>query len=132
MSMSRFGRAAGYPGFFFRLVALRLLGLRRRTLTARLHRDSSYAPVAYLSLFVALHVGFEAEVFAAMRAQLLGDKEFGFSNCLVLLDALLRLRHDEFSEEALDEIENLTQGTNEHSFAVAERIAAIRALRLQD
>ena len=100
-------------------------------LLARVTRDSIYAPVAYLPLLVALDLDFAPRFFDAARENLLGDADYGFSNCLMLLDGLLRLKYPIFSEELLDTIENFIHGTDEHLFAIPERIAAIRALRLR-
>lgn len=103
----------------------------RIALLARVTKGSIYTPIAYLPLLVALDLDFAPRCFAVARERLLGDEEYGFSNCLMLLDGLLRLRHPEFSEELLDEIENLIHGTNEHPFAIPERLAAIRVERLR-
>jgi hypothetical protein len=103
----------------------------RSALLARVTKDSIYAPIAYLPLLVALDLDFAPRLFAVARERLLGDEDYGFSNCLMLLDGLLRLRHPDFSDELLDEIENLVHGTGEHPFAIPERIAAIRAARLR-
>jgi hypothetical protein len=103
----------------------------RSALLARVTKDSIYTPIAYLPMLVALDLGFAPQFFSVARETLLGDEEYGFSNCLMLLDGLLRLRHPDFPVELLDEIENLVHGTGEHPFAIPERIAAIRADRLR-
>lgn len=103
----------------------------RSALLARVTKDSIYTPIAYLPLLVALDLDFAPRFFAVARERLLGDEDYGFGNCLMLLDGLLRLRYPDFSDELLDEIENLVHGTGEHAFAIPERIAAIRAARLR-
>ena len=69
-------------------------------------------------------------MFAAARRDLLGDTEYGSSNCLMLLDGLLRLKHPMFSDELLDDAEQFIHGLDEHAFAIPERIAAVRAHRI--
>jgi hypothetical protein len=81
-------------------------------------------------MLAALDLGFAPQFFEVARETLLGDEDYGFSNCLTLLDGLLRLRHPDFPDELLDEIEDFIHGTGEHPFAIPERIAAIRAGRL--
>jgi hypothetical protein len=97
----------------------------------RVRRDSIYAPVAYLPLLVALSLDEAPRFFAVARNDLLGDADYGFSNCLMLLDSLLRLQHPDFEDGDLDEIEKFVHGTDEHPFAIPERLAAIRADRLR-
>jgi hypothetical protein len=48
----------------------------------------------------------------------------------MLLNGLLRLRHENLPDELLDDIEDFIDGTGEHPFAIPERIATIRAHRL--
>jgi hypothetical protein len=90
-----------------------------------------YAPVAYLPLLIALDLDFAPRFFEVARERLLGDDDYGFSNCLMLLDALLRLSHPAFSDELLDEIEEPDARDERASFRDPERIAAIRAERLR-
>lgn len=103
----------------------------KEALLERVQRDSAYAPIAYLPMLVALDLGIAPRFFAAARSQLLGVDAYGFSNCLMLLDSLLRLRYRDVSDELLDQIENFLHGTEEQPFAIPERIAAIRAERLR-
>jgi hypothetical protein len=103
----------------------------RSALLARVSRDSIYAPVAYLPLLVALELEFAPQFFRHARESLLGDTIYGFSNCLMLTNGLLRLRHPMFSDQLLDDIERFTHDTGEHPFQIPERIAAIRADRLR-
>jgi hypothetical protein len=103
-----------------------------QALIQRADRALMYAPVAYLGLFVALQCGFAPEFMTAARANLAGDSEFGFSNCLMLLDTLLRLKYPDIPDDLLDEIERFVHESDEHPFAIPERIAAICAARLAD
>lgn len=102
----------------------------RSALLQRVSRDSAYAPIAYLSMLIALDLDFASQFFEVTRENLLGDSAFGFSNCLMLLDSILRLRYADLSDEFLDRAENFIHGADEHPFAIPERIAAIRAARL--
>lgn len=102
----------------------------RSALFSRVDRDSIYAPIGYLPMLVAFELGFLPRFFEVARANLMGDDDNGFSNCLMLLDTFLRVKHSAFTEDQLDSIENVIHGTSEHPFAIPERIAAIRAGRL--
>jgi hypothetical protein len=101
-------------------------------LLERVDRSVMYAPVAYLALYVALVCGFAPEFFTRAKDKLLGDSEFGFSNSLLLLDALLRVAHDQFTDETLGAIEKFIHDTEEDCFAIPERIATIRVLRMRE
>lgn len=105
----------------------------RDALLARVDRSQVYAPIAYLAMLVALQCDFSDVFFAAAKENLLGDSEFGFSNCLMLLDTLLRLKHTEFSNESLSAIEEFIHDIGDEStFSISERIAAIRVLRIRE
>ena len=53
-----------------------------------------------------------------------------FSDFLRLLDGLLRVEHASLPSEMLDEVERFLDDLNEHTFRIAERVVAIRALRI--
>jgi hypothetical protein len=89
-----------------------------------------YAPVGYFILLVLHRVCHLSDVLLVAKGQLEGDKAYGFSDLLRLLDGLLRFRHPEFSLEQLDEVERFVDGVEEHTFGIRERLAAIRAYRL--
>jgi hypothetical protein len=57
-------------------------------------------------------------------------KVFGLSNVLMFLDRLLRYCERDFTDEALDDIEQFVSGLNEHPFQIPEKIASIRTARL--
>ena len=59
-------------------------------------------------------------------------KVFGLSNVLMMINGLLRYRHPDFTAEMLDEIEGLIHEMSEHTFMIADKISAIRTLRLLD
>ena len=99
-------------------------------LSKRLDRNTEYAPIAYLILFVSFSLGrLNAALDAAVR-NLQGDGGYGFSDFLRLLDALLKFRHSTFTPENLDTIERSLTGVKEHIFRIKERLVAIRAYRL--
>lgn len=96
----------------------------------RLDKNTEYAPVGYLILFVYFSHGKLDTALAGAVKNLQGDKAYGFSDFLRLLDALLKFRHSSFSSEDLDSIERSLTSVNEHAFRIEERLAAIRAYRL--
>ncbi|PLX60311.1 hypothetical protein [Sedimenticola selenatireducens] len=96
----------------------------------RLDKNTEYAPVGYLILFVLFSLGkLDAALDVAVK-NLQGDMAYGFSDFLRLLDALLRFRHSSFTPENLDSIERSLASVKEQTFRIGERLAAIRAYRL--
>ncbi len=96
----------------------------------RLDKNTEYAPVGYLILFVSFSLRkLDAALDGAIK-KLQGDNAYGFSDFLRLLDALLKFRHSSFTSENLDSIERCITAVEEHTFRVEERLAAIRAYRL--
>jgi len=101
-----------------------------QALFPRLDRSTEYAPIGYLILYVSFRLNnVEAALNEAVK-NLQGDKAYGFSDLLRLLDALLRFRHSSFSPKNLDSIEHSLADVKEHTFRIQERLAAIRAYRL--
>ncbi|MCH4563462.1 hypothetical protein MKP05_10000 [Halomonas sp. EGI 63088] len=98
----------------------------------RLDKNTEYAPVGYLILFVSFSLGELDAVLNGAVKNLQGDKAYGFSDFLRLLDSLLKFRHSSFSSENLDSIEQFLADVKEHSFRIEERLAAIRAYRLSE
>lgn len=103
----------------------------RSALAERVDKQLSYAPIAYLPLLVSLDLGFAPELLEVARAKLLGDADYGFSNCILLLSGMLRLRHPVFPDELLDSVEEFVHDAGEYPANIPERIAAIRAMRLR-
>jgi hypothetical protein len=99
-------------------------------LIERLNKDTEYAPVGYLILYVLFRLDRLSQVLDKAKNDLQGDSAYGFSDMLRLLDGLLRFRHSEFSPEMLDHIEKTIEGLEEHPFRIPERLSAIRAFRL--
>jgi len=101
-----------------------------RALIARIHRDEEYASVGYFIILALFRLDRLGEGLSKAKADLMGDKEYGFSNLLWVVDGLLRFEHSLFSDDLLDDIERTIDGIEEHPFRIPQRIAAIRALRL--
>lgn len=99
-------------------------------LLKRVSRETEYAPVAYLILYVLFQLDRLNEVLEKAISNLKGDEAHGFSDLLIFLDALLRFRHTNFSPEMLDYIEQYIEGIDEHTYRIPERLAAIRSFRL--
>ena len=98
----------------------------------RLQDDKGYARVAYLIVLLLWKIGLLVEALEAAMFGLPEDdrKNFGLSNTLMMFNGLLRYRHPDFTAEMLDTIERFVQGSQEHSFRIPQKIAAIRAQRL--
>lgn len=90
------------------------------------------ARVAYLIVLALWKVGLLGEALDAAMFGLPEDdqRSFGMSNVLILLNAMLRFQHLQFTDEALDTIERFVQGGGEHPFRIPQKIAAIRAYRI--
>lgn len=99
-------------------------------LVNRLNKQTEYAPVGYLILYVMFQLGRLNDALGKAKNDLQGDSVYGFSDMLKLLDGLLRFRHSAFSPETLDYIELVIHDVDEHTFRITERMAAIRAYRL--
>jgi len=101
-------------------------------LLSRLQDEKGYACVAYLIVLALWKVGLLGEALEAAMFGLPEDgrKDYGLSNALMMLNGLLRYRHPDFTPDMLDTIERFLQGSQEHSFRIPQKIAAIRARRL--
>lgn len=98
----------------------------------RLQEDRGYARVAYLIVIALWKVGLLGEALDAAMFGLSEDdqRNFGMSNVLMLLNAMLRFQHFQFTDEALDTIERFVKGGAEHPFRIHQKIAAIRTYRI--
>jgi hypothetical protein len=99
-------------------------------LLKRLSKITEYAPIGYFIFYVLFSIGHLSHALNTALKCLQGDAAYGFSDLLRLLDALLRFKHPEFDARALDNVERFTEGLTEDTFRIAERLAAIRAVRL--
>lgn len=100
----------------------------------RIDENKGYIGVSYFIVYALWKLGFLYEVLNKVKSALpQGDtREFGFGNVLMLINGLLYHSHPEFSDEALDQIEQFLCGLTEYTFTIPEKIGAIRVLRLQD
>jgi hypothetical protein len=101
-------------------------------LLSRLQEDRGYANVSYLIVMALWKVGL---LGAALDAAMFGlpkddQRSFGISNVLMLLNAMLRFQHFQFTDDELDTIERFIQSSGEHPFRIPQKIAAIRACRI--
>lgn len=101
-------------------------------LLSRLQEDRGYARVAYLIVMALWKVGLLGEALDAAMFGLPEDdqRSFGMSNVLMLLNAMLRFQHFQFTDDELDTIERFIQSSGEHPFRIPQKIAAIRACRI--
>ncbi|HEC31188.1 MAG TPA: hypothetical protein ENI41_01710 [Deltaproteobacteria bacterium] len=99
-------------------------------LSLRISRDGEYSSIGYFFLLIFKELDRLSELLNLAKTKLQGDSKYGFSDLLRLLDALLKYKHDIFSEDELDEIENFLEDVKEHKFKIKERLAAIRTHRL--
>ncbi|MGD9897048.1 MAG: hypothetical protein AB7T14_08260, partial [Candidatus Methylacidiphilaceae bacterium] len=100
----------------------------RKALCERLQGPRGYGSVAYLILLVLFRTGFLSEGLVAAQAGLSGDSLalFGIRRLLALL---LKWEWRAFSDNLLDDAERFVCQLGD-PFRTAERIAAIRTLRL--
>lgn len=95
-------------------------------LLIRTVKDSEYASVGYFIMLVLYRIGKLTDALSKAKCDLMGDSAYGFSDLLRLLDGLLRVEHPSFSTELLDVVERFINSVSEYTFAIRERIAAIR------
>jgi hypothetical protein len=97
-----------------------------RYLTSHLHRKSPYFKIGYF-IFCALHrMGKTESALTAARANLSGDTDFGYSNVLGALSALVSHEHHVIPEAMFVAITKVLDDEKEHSFRLAEKITLAR------
>lgn len=101
-------------------------------LRSRLSKDKPYSDIGYFILLVLFGVGHLSVALETAKRDLQGDATHGFSNLLMLLSGLLRFEHRSFSDEMLDDVERFLKSITEHTFRAEERLAAVRALKLEE
>ena len=103
-----------------------------KALLDRLDVGRGYLAVSYFIVCVLWKVGSLTEALEKAKRDLpiSEGRLFGLGNVLMLLNGLLKYRHNDFTNQMLDEIERLTHDLNEHLFMIPGKIAAIRASRL--
>jgi hypothetical protein len=101
-------------------------------LLSRLQENRGYTSVAYMIMMVLWRVGLLGEGLKAATRGLPRDdpRNHGMSNVLMLLNAMLRIQHFQFSDETLDTIERFIEGNPEFAFRIPQKIAAVRAFRV--
>lgn len=103
------------------------------SLYRRFNPDKGYLRISYFLFLTLWKTGLFGDALDAAKSSLpQGEtKDFGLSNILMLLNGTLRQQHELFTGEMLDQIEEFMDGLNEHKFLVAQKIVAIRAMRLR-
>lgn len=98
----------------------------------RLNEEKGYARITYLIVCMLWQIEFLEEALEAAKFGLQENdmKTYGLSNVLMLFNGLLRYRHPDFSDQMLDMLERFLQGSDEYSFRIPQKIAAIRSRRL--
>jgi len=86
--------------------------------------------VCYFIVAVLWRVGRLDEALSKAVKKLQGEKQFSFSNILLLCNGLLKYRHPDFPNQTHDLIERAREAPSEHPFKIPEKIAAIRTSRL--
>lgn len=102
----------------------------RQAMLSRLDRKSEYSSVGYLILLVMARLGFLNETLNKARFDLIDDGDHGFSNLLWMIDGLLWLEHELFTDSELDDIERFLTCIEESTFHIRERLAGVRSHRL--
>jgi hypothetical protein len=97
-----------------------------RYLISHLNRKSLYFNIGYF-IFSALHrMGKTESALVVARANLSGDAEFGYSNLLGILSALVSHEHHTIPDELFVAIMKVLEADKESSFRLAEKITLAR------
>ncbi len=99
-------------------------------LLKRLSKDTEYASIGYLILYVLMRVDKFPEALSKAKRDLQNDDKYGFSDLLIFLDRSLKYKHEMFTESMLEETEKFIDKLQEHTFCIKERVVSIRASRL--
>jgi hypothetical protein len=103
-----------------------------RYLLSHLHKGSPYADVAYFD-FLALHrMGRTVDALTAAKARLAGDKQFGCSNLLGTLSALVSREYFLIAPETYAKLMSLLEGDPESNFSLLEKINLARLLQIDE
>lgn len=100
-------------------------------LISRIARDTEYSSVGYLIALVLFRIGYLLEGLTKAKSDMVGDRHYGFSDFLRVIDYLLAFEHLLFSDALLDDIERTMEEIEEDLFRIPQRIVAIRAFRLR-
>jgi len=85
----------------------------------------------YLVRRIGNRMGKTASALVAARSRLSGDSDFGYSNLLGVLSALVSHEHHAMIDDVFVAIMKALEGDKEHSFRLAEKITLAR-LKLID
>lgn len=116
----------------------------------RIDNKREYLGVSYLIVYVLKRIGYLRQALSVVNEKLpfrrtvwdiilrRKHNEFllpeehrhGHSNVFAMLGGMLRWEHRSFSEEEMDAIEHAIGETNEHTFRIDKKLAAVRAHRL--
>lgn len=99
-------------------------------LLSHLHKRSPYADVAYFNFFVLHRMGRTVDALKASRAELAGDKVYGYSNLLGTLSALVSREHFDIDPALYPRILEALAGDTEHNFRLPEKINLARLQHL--
>jgi hypothetical protein len=99
-------------------------------LLSHIHSQSPYAEIAYFIFFVLHRVGRTVDALRAARAQLAGDKVYGYSNLLGTLSALISREHFDIDPSLYPQILEVLAGDQEHNFRLIEKINLARLQHL--
>ncbi len=99
---------------------------------AFMHRESEFAPVAYLLVLVAQDLGFLDSAVEIADEGLRGDAGVGYSEVFHLLSAMVRFTHNQIPDSTLRLIERkATELGDAESFQLPLLISHVRLLRAQ-
>jgi hypothetical protein len=101
-------------------------------LLARIDKRTEFAPVGYFIWLALFELGELDAALPLLKAKLMGDDKFGFSDTLRLIDAMMMVQHHRFSKADLGEIHQFLEGITEHTFRIDERLAAVQTQRIFD
>jgi hypothetical protein len=97
---------------------------------SHLHKASPYAEVAYF-IFLALHrMGRTVDALHAARANLVGDKVYGYSNLLGTLSGVVSHEHFDIDAGLYSQIQEALTGDSEYNFRLIEKITLARLQQL--
>ena len=91
-------------------------------LLSHLRKDSPYSEMGYF-VFLALHrMGRTVDALQTARTFLSGDKDFGYSNLLATLSAIVSHEHFDIEPPLYQSIEETLAGDEEHDFRLRQKI----------
>ena len=101
------------------------------SLLERISSESEYAAIGYFFVFFLARTGNLPAGLVAVKSNLRGERQYEFSNALMMLSGLLQYEYQNFNDETLDEIERFMDGIEKPPFKLKERCIATRAVNHQ-